>query len=134
MRGPFPQSILGNLNYNCLTIHLNLVVNMYAQEFYKFETFPFYTIIWEWGKENYIMENSRWPLVRNMAILICMGIVGFLLALRSMDVLFFFFNFWNIYLGFGFRVVWIMESKNSRFFFTSDKLITHSSIFLFFVA
>jgi hypothetical protein len=76
---------------------------MYAQEFYKFETFPFYTIIWEWGKENYIMENSRWPLVRNVAILIiCMGIVGFLLALPSMDVLFFFFNFWNIYLGFGF--------------------------------
>jgi hypothetical protein len=49
------------------------------------------------------MENSRWPLVRNVAILIiCMGIVGFLLALPSMDVLFFFFNFWNIYLGFGF--------------------------------
>jgi len=35
------------------------------------------------------MENSRWPLVRNMAILICMGIVGFLLAFPSMDVLFF---------------------------------------------
>jgi len=75
---------------DCLTIHLNLVVKMYAQEFYKFETFSFYRIIWEWGKENYIMENSTWPLVRDMAILICMGIIGFLLAFPSIDVFFFF--------------------------------------------
>ncbi len=30
---------------NCLTTHSNLVVWMYAQFFYKLETFPFYTVI-----------------------------------------------------------------------------------------
>jgi hypothetical protein len=36
---------------NCLTTHFDLVVQMYAQKFYKLETFPFYTTIKEWGKE-----------------------------------------------------------------------------------
>jgi len=36
---------------NHLTTHLDLVVWMYAQKFYRLETFPFYTTIKEWGKE-----------------------------------------------------------------------------------
>ncbi len=36
---------------NCLTTHLDLVVRMYVQKFYRLEIFPFYTIIKEWGKE-----------------------------------------------------------------------------------
>jgi hypothetical protein len=43
----FMKSKLGN----CLTTHLDLVVQMYAQKFYKLETSPFYTIIKEWGKK-----------------------------------------------------------------------------------
>ncbi len=35
---------------NHLTTHLDLVVQMYVQKFYKLKTFPFYTIIKEWGK------------------------------------------------------------------------------------
>lgn len=31
--------------HNHLIVHLNLVVKIYAQELYKLETFPFYTII-----------------------------------------------------------------------------------------
>ncbi len=37
--------------YNCLTTHLDLVVQMYTQKFYKLETFPFYMTIKEWGKK-----------------------------------------------------------------------------------
>jgi hypothetical protein len=44
-------NIMKSKLWNCLTTHLNLVVWMYAQFFYKLETFPFYTIIKEWGKE-----------------------------------------------------------------------------------
>jgi hypothetical protein len=36
---------------NHLTTHLDLVVWMYAQKFYRLEIFPFYTTIKEWGKE-----------------------------------------------------------------------------------
>jgi NADH:ubiquinone oxidoreductase subunit 4 (subunit M) len=36
---------------NCFTTHLDLVVRMYVQKFYRLEIFPFYTIIKEWGKE-----------------------------------------------------------------------------------
>ncbi len=39
---------------NCLTTHLNLVVWMYAQFFYKLETFPFYTIIKGVGKREIV--------------------------------------------------------------------------------
>jgi hypothetical protein len=31
--------------HNRLIVHLDLAVKMYAQELYKLETFPFYTII-----------------------------------------------------------------------------------------
>ncbi len=31
--------------HNRLVVHLNLAVKIYAQELYKLETFPFYTII-----------------------------------------------------------------------------------------
>ncbi len=36
---------------NCFTTHLNLVVWIYAQFFYKMETFPFYIVIKQRGKE-----------------------------------------------------------------------------------
>jgi hypothetical protein len=34
-----------------LTTHLDLVVRMYAQDFFTFQSFPFYTIITEWNEE-----------------------------------------------------------------------------------
>jgi hypothetical protein len=40
-----------------LIVHLDLAVKMYAQELYKLETFPFYTIIWKWGKEKLDYEE-----------------------------------------------------------------------------
>ncbi len=34
-----------------LTTHLDLVVRMYAQDFFTLQSFPFYTIITEWNEE-----------------------------------------------------------------------------------
>ncbi len=34
---------------NCLTTHLDLVVHMYAQHFFKLEIFPFYFAIIDWN-------------------------------------------------------------------------------------
>jgi len=36
---------------NRLTTHLDLVVKTYAQEFFTFQSFPFYTTILEWNEE-----------------------------------------------------------------------------------
>jgi hypothetical protein len=36
--------------HNCFTIHLELVVKMYAQQFYKLKIFPFYTTIQKVGE------------------------------------------------------------------------------------
>ncbi len=36
---------------NRLTTHLDLVVWIYVQKFYRLEIFPFYITIKEWGKE-----------------------------------------------------------------------------------
>ncbi len=38
---------------NYLTTHLDLVVKMYVQQFYKLGTFQIYIIIDEWGKEKF---------------------------------------------------------------------------------
>ncbi len=38
---------------NYLITHLDLVVKMYVQQFYNFDTFHFYIIIHEWGKEKF---------------------------------------------------------------------------------
>jgi len=47
--------------HNHLTTHLNLVVWMYAQKFYKLKIFPFYTTIKEWGKKKlHYGEYSAW--------------------------------------------------------------------------
>ncbi len=47
--------------HNHLTTHLNLVVWMYAQKFYKLKIFPFYTTIKEWGKKKlHYGEQSTW--------------------------------------------------------------------------
>jgi hypothetical protein len=35
---------------DCLTIHLDLVVWMYVQNFYSLEPFPFYITICEWNE------------------------------------------------------------------------------------
>ncbi len=37
--------------HNHLTFHLNLVIIMHVQNFYKLETFPFYTITQELTKK-----------------------------------------------------------------------------------
>ncbi len=85
-------------------------------ENYKFETFPFYKSNREWGKENYIMESSRWPLARHMGILICMGIANFALAFLGINAWFFFpSNFGIFYVCPCFKVVWVWKSSNSRF-------------------
>jgi hypothetical protein len=36
---------------NQLTTHLNLVVRMYAQDFFTLQSFPLYTAITEWNEE-----------------------------------------------------------------------------------
>jgi hypothetical protein len=43
---------------NRLIVHLNLAVKIYAQELYKLETFPFYTIIWNYEKEKLLYEEQ----------------------------------------------------------------------------
>jgi len=37
---------------NQLTTHLDLVVKMYAQDFFTFQSFPFYIVITEWNEKN----------------------------------------------------------------------------------
>jgi hypothetical protein len=43
---------------NHLTTHLDLVVKMYAQDFFTLQSFPFYTTITEWNekKSHYGLE------------------------------------------------------------------------------
>jgi len=62
---------------NHLTTHLDLVVWMYAQKFNKLETFPFYTIIEEWGKDK--LRYGKKYLARNMALVLvycCVILLG----------------------------------------------------------
>jgi len=37
---------------NQLTTHLDLVVKMYAQDFFTLQSFPFYIAITEWNEKN----------------------------------------------------------------------------------
>ncbi len=63
--------------HNHLTTHLDLVIQMYAQKFYKLETFPFYTTIKELGKEK--LWYGKEYLVRNMALVLvyyCVVLMG----------------------------------------------------------
>jgi hypothetical protein len=70
---------------NYLTIHLNLVFKMYAQEFYKFRTFCFYKLnqFKKRGRKNYIIESNRWPLANT---LVWMRIVGFVPTFLGINV------------------------------------------------
>jgi hypothetical protein len=44
--------------HNHLIVHRDLVVEMYVQELYKLETFPFYTISSKWGREKLVYEEQ----------------------------------------------------------------------------
>jgi hypothetical protein len=74
--------------HDYLIVHLNFVFKMYAQEFYKFKTFCFYKLnqFKSRGRKNYIIESNRWPLAKDMAMLVCMRIVGFVPIVLSINV------------------------------------------------
>ncbi len=62
MRKFSPQLVFMKFKlHNHLTTHLNLVIWMYTQKFYKLKTFPFYTTIKEWGKKKlHYGEQFAW--------------------------------------------------------------------------
>jgi hypothetical protein len=47
----FNVNFLKSKLQNWLTIHLDLVVRLFAQKIYDLDSFPFYIIIREWGKD-----------------------------------------------------------------------------------
>ncbi len=74
--------------HNYLTSHLNLAFKRHAQEFYKFKTFHFYKLnqFKSRGRKNYIIESNRWLLAKDMTILVCMRIVGFVPTFIGINV------------------------------------------------
>lgn len=47
----FNLSFVKSKLWNWLTTHLDLMVNMYVQDFYTMEGFPFYMVLHDWNEQ-----------------------------------------------------------------------------------